>query len=133
MYTFRRFIKDEVNKSNRRREMVAEFVNEKDEVLEKDLSFDVRADENEIKKRFKQIEEEFNLEVQPITDINYVEPEPSGPTARELAKQDFDASVAEYKYLKEMNEILPAVFTQWMLDNQVVICQQKYQIWQSTP
>jgi hypothetical protein len=66
-------------------------------------------------------------------ELNPATPEPPAPTAKEVAKADFDASVNEYKYLKEMNAILPAVFTQWMLDNQVVICQQKYQTWQNTP
>lgn len=76
-----------------------------------------------------------SLQLTPPTTgaVTLTTPPPPTPSAKDVAKADFDASVNEYKYIKDMNAILPAVFTQWMLDNQVVICQQKYQTWQNTP
>jgi hypothetical protein len=132
MYTVQNFT-DVIDRGVRSRVVTVTFTDGVDQIGQS-FRFSIGDDDNAVKRVIKQYLDELNYEHTPIAgDItDYTPPTPPEPTAKELAKQDFDASVNEYKYLKEMNEILPAVFTQWMLDNQVVICQQKYQTWQNT-
>jgi hypothetical protein len=124
---------DIVDKVKRRRIIDVTFT-KGDESFLQSFQFSVNTDLETIKKTINDYLTELNLEIDEIDDFVPAPPvPPTPPTAKELAKQDFDASVEEYKHIKEMNAILPAIYSQWMLDNQVVICQQKYQTWQNTP
>jgi hypothetical protein len=132
MYTAT-LLSDVINPQLRRRMVEVEFTDGETTFSQ---TFQFRADDEvqTIKKSIAGYLAELNMVVVPLDNLTpEPDPEPVPPTAKELAKQDFDASVEEYKNIKEMNAILPAIYSQWMLDNQVVICQQKYQTWQNTP
>lgn len=86
MYTFNRVIKDEKDVSKRRRVVLVEFINDRDETLERDMQFSINETDQAIKRAFKQFLDEINTPTSPITDLTVAdEPAPEEPDAREVA------------------------------------------------